>query len=292
MAEPGLQNKFPRWKPTVRFNCLELLVRPIVRYCLSSGHSIQELVEVIKTSFVRVAEEELQKDLSEINLSRISVMTGLHRTEVARIRSAGGIPDSTSIGVLGRVIGQWEQDVRYQDKEGKPRALTYQGEKSEFFTLVKLVTKNVKPATVLFELERSGNVVRTEQGLKFARQLGGVEGDPVRSFSLLSRSLDALIRGSVQNIANLRKTANLHIHTEYDNLVASSLPTVERWLLDEGKVFHRQARDYLSKLDRDISTEVSAESEAGARVTVVAFSLTEEPERVPAAVVGTAKRRG
>jgi hypothetical protein len=68
---------------------------------------------------------------------------------------------------------------------------------------------------------------------------------------------------------------NLHIHTEYDNVPTKDLPKIRAWLLDQGKAFHRRAREYLSRFDRDVS-RTSSESDSGSgRVIVTAFSWTE-----------------
>ncbi|MCB0344212.1 MAG: hypothetical protein KDD66_03810 [Bdellovibrionales bacterium] len=260
----------------LEFEVIQFLLRPIVRFCLRRAHSIQDFMEAAKIVFVDIAAEELKRAEERVNVSRLSVLTGLYRKDVTRIYKEQQTGHSEPQSLSGRVIGQWRHDKRFLNKSGQPRVLGTKGEKSEFRQLVQTVSKNINPGTVLFELERMGSIERTPNGVKLVRQMPGFGSNPSKGFELLSRDIQTLVDAVQENLLAKVRPSNLHIRTEYDNIAKEHLPTIRNWLIDEGKVFHRKTREYLSKFDKDINPELGDSTVGGGRVVVNAFSFTTE----------------
>jgi hypothetical protein len=101
---------------------------------------------------------------------------------------------------MARVLGQWEQDSRFSTKTGKPRVLSWKGQKSEFAELVKCVTNDVRAGTVLFELPRSGVVVKAPRGLPLIRPTLPVNVDVQSRWDFLARNIETLVRAAEQNL--------------------------------------------------------------------------------------------
>lgn len=262
----------------LEFEALQYLLRPIVRFCVRRSHSIQDFLEAAKAAFVHVAAEELERCEEKVNVSRISVLTGLYRKDVTRIYKDQEVGHAEPQSVLGRVIGQWRHDKSFTNKTGSPRVLTYKGENSEFRRLVQTVSKNINPGTVLFELERMGSVERTPNGVKLVRQMPGFGSDPRKGFELLSQDIQTLVDAVHDNLIAKSRPSNLHIRTEYDNISRKALPEIRRWLIDEGKIFHRRAREYLAKFDKDVNPELDETVPGGGKVVVNAFSFTSDAD--------------
>ena len=55
------------------------LLRPLVRYCLKNGFSIQDFTLVAKRAFVEEASTLLTQTTGSANSSRISALSGVHR---------------------------------------------------------------------------------------------------------------------------------------------------------------------------------------------------------------------
>lgn len=262
----------------LHIDCLQLILRPIVRYCVRRAQSYQDFIGAAKVVFVQVAEEEILKTSKKVNVSRISAITGIYRDDVTRLYREKEVPSGEPLSVLARVLGQWEQDERFINKAGKPRVLTWEGKDSEFQGLVETVSKHLNPGTILFELIRAGSVEKTAKGLKRGRQLAASESDFRKGFELLAHDLNTLVLAVEDNILEERPVSNLHIRTEYDNIFYKDLPKIRKWLVQEGKKFHRKARNFLAKFDSDIHP-VPGER-AGAQVVVTAYSLTSpDPEK-------------
>lgn len=68
---------------------LARLLRPLVRLCIRSGMTFPALAQLLRELFVNVAEHDFALDGKPQTDSRVSLLTGIHRKEVARLRGAG-----------------------------------------------------------------------------------------------------------------------------------------------------------------------------------------------------------
>ena len=68
---------------------LARLLRPLVRLCIRSGMTFPALAQLLRELFVNVAEHDFALEGKEQTDSRVSLLTGIHRKEVARLRGAG-----------------------------------------------------------------------------------------------------------------------------------------------------------------------------------------------------------
>lgn len=254
------------------------ITRPLVKYCLRHSHGIRDVIAALKINFVEIAEQEINRSGVRSNASRISVLTGVHRTDVAQILKQRELPQTEKGSIIIRVMGQWRHDKRFSLRQGKPRILTHEGPDSEFHALVTAVTKNIHPAAVLRELERSGFVRKTRRGVKLLLQLTSLRRNPEEGYKLLSKDLDTLTLAAEENLLSNPPISNLHIRTEYDNVVLKEVPNIKIWLRDEGKAFHKRAREFISQYDKDINHNLESE-EGGGYVALGAFSWVDLERR-------------
>ena len=267
--------------PSTKAEAIMAILKPVVKFCLHESCTIQDLLYAAKNLFVETAAEELGRAKTKVNASRLSVLTGIQRYEVNRILNSEKETGAPSTSLLTRVMGLWRFDKRFLNKSGKAKVLTFRGENNEFKTLVESVSKNINPGTVLFELERSGAVTRTKRGVRLNLIMFTVEGDSKRGLDLLSKDLEALLQSVKENLFTQAEVPNLHIQTEYDSIYADDLPEVRRWIIERGKLFHRDVREVLSLHDRDVTPRAARpgqdQAEEVAKVLVTAFSLCSKP---------------
>jgi hypothetical protein len=249
---------------------------PMIRFCLSHGFSIQDFIDTSKLAFVKLASEEITKVGKRPNVSRVSVMTGLNRTETTRLFRGLKEPSETPADIPARVMAHWRHDRRFRGASGQPLCLAYRGNNSEFRRLVETISKNVNPGTVLFELERKGMIKRTPQRVSLVRQVYATQTNPLEAFQLLASDFQTLLDAGEENVFGPDElVSNLHVRTEFDNIVKSKLPAIRKWLVEEGKAFHKRAREFLSGMDRDLSPQKD-QGEAGARVSLTSYSFCRE----------------
>ena len=86
------------------------LMRPLVRFLLARGIAFDSFVEVAKRAFIEVAEKDFGLPGKRQTDSRISVLTGLTRKEVARVRdeaeSLSMVADQR-LNRAARVVSGW-----------------------------------------------------------------------------------------------------------------------------------------------------------------------------------------
>jgi len=254
-----------------RLKIVAVLLKPTIRYCLRAAIGVYEVLEVMKQVFVEAAAEEIKARGEKFSVSRLSLMTGLPRRETRRIsldRKVQEIPTN----IVSRVVGQWEQNNRFTTKAKKPRALTFGSEGGEFEQLVQTVSKDIGPAGVLCELERLGLVERVRNRVNLIKAFAIFQGAGEKGVALLSRDTGRFVFAVEENLFQPQDPKNLHLATNYDNVLQSELENIRLWLLREGEQFHKRARDYIARYDKDINP--SLRKEGGGKVAVVAFSWT------------------
>ncbi len=262
---------------------IRVLLRPAVKLALKSGVLLQETIQLLKEVYVEVAEEELGVSTKKINVSRLSVMTGVHRADVTEIfKNRTTVFRDEPITLVSKVINRWTSTRPYCTSSGTPRTLSYDGAKSQFNKLVSSISTTVNPGTVLFELLRNGAAETTPRGLKLVRATRALGKFPEKSYQLLSKDIESLVAAVDENIAlqqspSEQQPGNAHYRTEYDNIQLRHLPKLRPWIVARARKFHQEMRQHLAKLDGDSSPKTKQDSAPGARVSVSVFSFIEEP---------------
>lgn len=257
-------------------NAIRMLLRPAVIIALRHGLKIQDLIDYLKISFIELSKDELKNSAQKLSISKIAIMSGLSRREVLRF-SDGEPNQATTPKLLSKVIGQWQLDKRYSSK-GTPKPLSYEGMQSEFFSLVSSVSKDLNPYTVLFELERIGNVTRTDGLVELKTKSLNAQRDVEKGWLLLAEDSFDLIEAVQENLSNPKSLPNLHITTRYDNLLTGALPQIKEWILKKGAEFHASAREYISQYDKDLNPTLYKD-EGGGSIVLGSFSRISGEER-------------
>lgn len=254
-------------------SCLSLMIRPIADFCLSRGVRFQDFVELAKQGFVAAARAQLEEQAKEISNSRVSAMTGLQRPEVKRLLAEK--VKAAPKDIVTRLLGQWEKDRRFIDRSGRPKRLSVTGNSCEFSKLVRIISKDLNPHTVRFELERLGLIEVTGGTAKLIRVEYISQGDPRKALEFAAEDVGDLLKAVEENAFLSTELPNLHARTQYDNIPDQYLPKIKEGLLTLGRKFHAQARALISSFDRDVKPSLSA-GQGRNRVVVGTFSRAHE----------------
>ncbi|MCP4000228.1 MAG: hypothetical protein GY727_04875 [Gammaproteobacteria bacterium] len=175
---------------------LSQAIRPIASIFLKSGLGYVQFEEVFKVAFISVAAEEFGVRDRETNTSRIAVMTGLTRKEVARLRKVDfstGLDWFEADTVLGRLLKEWSNNKRYQKPDGSLIDISFNDGDLSFCSLVRRVGGDLPPGAVRAELKRIGAVVELAEGfLRLTKQ----ESLPDN----LDERLPSFLRNGLENI--------------------------------------------------------------------------------------------
>lgn len=130
---------------------VKTMLKPLVKLLLQRGITYTALLEPLKQIFVEVAEESFALENKKLTDSRISLLTGVHRKEVKRLREIDtqhSIPEIKA-GISAQIMALWTGHPEFLDKDGRPLSLPKQGDAPSFEDLVYQVSKDKHPRSVL-----------------------------------------------------------------------------------------------------------------------------------------------
>ncbi len=254
---------------------LRQLLRPFARLCIRNGFRLQEILEPLKGAFVDAAVDELRTAGAEESVSKISVMSGVHRRDVSNFIKADQLPESAP-SLLGKIIGQWQESKMFTDKNGKPKPLSVEGAMSEFSSLVKSVSSDLNPYTVLFELERINAIKKIDDRVSLVRNILDFQGNMLAGVEILAHDTADLYRAVEENCSLSEPIPNLHIRTEYDSIPVEHARDLKLWILGEGAKFQEKIQRHLSKFDVDVLKKKRQAEDKYCRISVSSVGLVDE----------------
>ena len=149
---------------------LRKLLRPLVKLMLSQGITYPYLSDLLKGLFVEVADQDFRLNDKPPTDSRVSLVSGVHRKDVSRLRSAEGLKAQKASSVVplsAQLIAQWLGNPRYWLEDGRPRPLPRlisEGGDLSFEALVTSVNSDIRSRVVLDEWLHQGLATVDETG--------------------------------------------------------------------------------------------------------------------------------
>ena len=148
-------------------SCRYLLL-PVVRFLLKHGVTWSEFGELSKEAYVQVARDDYGIQGRPTNNSRVAMMTGLSRREVARVRDRmlDGEDDADRLqgNQISRILTGWHVDGEFLDEEGRPRDLPASGQASSLESLLKTYAGDLPHGAVRKEMEQRGLIEELSSG--------------------------------------------------------------------------------------------------------------------------------
>jgi len=228
------------------------LLEPVARLLLRSGVTWKEFSEVAKSVFVQVATDEFGIRGRPTNLSRVAILTGINRREVARQRaldSADEVQAPVFLNAAQRLLSGWYQNPDYVDSAGMARPIPVEGPAPSFVDLCARYSGDLPSSALLKEL----------------RSVGAVRNDPdgrlraaARTYIPLQLDPDKILRaGDVLNdigttvvhdlIAQPGVPLRFERRAENDNVDPAVLPAFHAFLAREGQAFLEKVDDWLTR---------------------------------------------
>jgi hypothetical protein len=140
---------------------LERLIRPMARLLLANGIPLQTAIEMLKQALVDSAVQDYSPDEKSATDSRVSLMTGVHRKDVKRLRQrqAARREAPAAISMGARLVSLWLTQAPFVGEDESPKPLPRlrsHGGETSFEALAERVSKDIRPRAVLDELLRVG----------------------------------------------------------------------------------------------------------------------------------------
>lgn len=222
--------------PNALLKAARRLLRPLVRLMMQSGVTFPVVADALRRLFVDVAVNEILTDPKSRTDSRISILTGVHRKEIKRLRS---IPaDITAapevITPASLIIARWLGSAAFADEAGMPRPLPrVADEGASFAALVASVTSDIRPRAMLDELLSHGAVTMDGNdhvrlnAAAFLPRPGGEE-----QLFYFARNLHDHVAASVANISAAGSTPFIDRSVHYDRLTPAQAAELHAFARD------------------------------------------------------------
>ena len=188
---------------------LAQVLRPLARSMVSQSVTIAQATELLKQAYVSAV---LETETASPTDSRISVLTGLHRKDVKRLRASDPRPPRRPmLNASALAVAVWTMSPEFTDAKGKPLPLDRTGSPG-FDDLVKKARIDLPASTLLAALQEQGMITQPKPDGPYVLARGDMSG---------STDLDAKLMAFEKNIA-------AHLEASADNLGADPAPHFER----------------------------------------------------------------
>jgi hypothetical protein len=184
----------------------DALFAPIARLLVARGVLFSDLIERMKAHYVQAA---LLQAGDRTTDSRVSVMTGLQRRDIARLR--GEDVKDRRPNHLSRLVALWQTAPDWS-VDGMAQPLPRSGDGASFDGLAQSVRRDVHPRTMLDALVSAGTVTLSEDG---------------QTVTLTQGSYQPLA-GSDDQLAYLARNLGDHAQAAFENVQGRYPPHFER----------------------------------------------------------------
>jgi hypothetical protein len=206
----------PAGPPKPLVAAIKQVLRPFVRLLIAKSVGLPALLQLLKEVYVDVALTEFPVKGKKQTDSRISLLTGVHRKDVKRLRDEEYEPivAPKSVGLGAMVVARWLGSPETTDKNGMPIPLPRQSDSAKtpsFDALVEAISKDVRPRAVLDEWVRLGVARLDKEGRVVLNQLAFI---PEKGFE--------------EKAFYLGRNIHDHLAAAAHNLLADGNPLLER----------------------------------------------------------------
>jgi hypothetical protein len=239
-----------------------------------SYHTFSDLTKWV---YVDVARKEFGLRGRKQSTSRVSIITGLSRKEVARVKQISAPEDRTSserYNRAARVITAWRREPDFLDAE-EPAPLPISGPGATFSELVKRYSGDVPVRAILDELIRIGAVERLEDDrVSLLTEAYIPESSDIDKLHILGTDVGHLISTIDHNLKSDPAGPLFQRKVAYDNLPDQVLPKFRELSAKKGQTLLEKLDRWLAQRDRDVNPTVEGTGRNRVGVGVYYF---EEP---------------
>jgi hypothetical protein len=251
------------------------LLRPLVRLLLRHGIPVGVMTDVMRQVYVDVAFEEFGLPGRKQTTSRVSILTGLSRKEVARLRRLTMWDDYEAMQQYhraARVMSAWVREPEFHDANGQPAPLPIDGDRASFAVLVRRHSGDMPVRAVLDELLRVRAVERLDDGRirLLARSYVPAAGE-VEKLAILGTDVAGLIATIDWNLRCPPSEAYFQRKVQYDNLPSEVMAELQALTRERAQALIEQLDLWMAARDRDATPTVQGTGRKRAMLGIYYF---------------------
>ena len=201
------------------------MMQHIARWLIHSGVGYTDFVAALKPIFYEQALVELERIKQNKTDSAVSLLSGLHRKDVSAFRQqtnqVTNEAPNFAISVPARVIARWiALDL--------PHQIPVSGEENSFEALVKHISTEKHPRSILFELQRLGVVVQIDQEVVLQQHSFTPDNQMQESKALFSANLSDHLAAGIDNFISEKPFTHLEQAVHAEKLTAQSVEALRQ----------------------------------------------------------------
>jgi hypothetical protein len=235
---------------------LHRALEPLAEILIRNGVPHAAFAEVAKEAFVRVASRQEGVGGRKQTVSRMSVLTGLTRKEVARILA---LPEQASGATAARyhrasrVVTGWIADERFAAADGSPAPLLFDGDDASFSELVRAYSGDVPARAILDELERVEAVERDPEGrIRLLERAYLPRVGEADKLQILGTDVAGLIATIRHNLDAAPGAAYFQRKVFYDQLPPECLPELRALAAEHGQALLERLNTWMAARDYEL----------------------------------------
>lgn len=174
----------------------------LIGWLIKSGIGYNEFTSALKVLFYNEALKELDAIKQKKTDSAISLLAGLNRRDVRSFCQTYGeysLIDQFNlqlpISVPARVVGMWIN-------QKLPQQIPFQGEENSFESLVKQISSEKHPKSILLELKRLGIVIEKEDQIILQNSSFTPNPQADESKQLFTQNISDHMSAGISNLTN------------------------------------------------------------------------------------------
>jgi Family of unknown function (DUF6502) len=256
---------------------LRQIADELLETVFDAGLTVQQLNYIIRERAIYVAGKRVLRDKGHVSKSRVAIITGLPRSEVARIAKSPHRYEKAKLGQnpARKLLAGWFSDPRFLTPDGEPVPLAIFGRKRTFEALVSTYGSGIPVRAMLDELLQLGAVETLEE-----RRVRVRSRIPIS----IGRTPEA-IAALGDRCSDLIRTLSTNMHRpappmfEATSLVVDAdpklVPMIRRAIDRQGASFIRSANSLLAR-SRSIDSGHRPRSAAKRRLGVTVYYFESE----------------
>jgi len=255
-------------------SAIRRLLTPLVRILLRHGVPFRTFADLGKRVYVDVAATEFAIDGRKQSDSRVSVITGLSRKEVRRVKQIEQPDDMGTIerfNRAARVIGGWVKDPAYHNAAGEPAILQLEGEGTTFNNLVENYSGDVPARAILDELLRVGAITREDNEVSLLARAYVPRAGQEEKLGILGTDVAYLVSTIDHNLESEPEDAYYQRKVVYNNLPTESIPEFRKLAAEHSQELLELLDRWLAQRDRDMNPKSTGTGRKCAGVGVYFF---------------------
>ncbi len=230
------------------------IFKPLVKIMLRLNVPFNEVSEVLKWTYVDVANQHFGINGKKPSKSRTSVITGLARAQVDKQMKLDLFEDENNQYIWHRavrVLTGWIEDKEYLDPHGKAKIIPLESKQEpDFKTLVDRYSGGTTYKSILDDLIQSGSAVLKNGHVEMLKPYYLTDNDPddLQKLNFLGVSTQYLIETIAHNIDPGRSNPRFQRIIFHENLPNSLINIAESYVREKSQKLANDVDEYLERL--------------------------------------------